>query len=149
MNPGCVRTCPCKWRIKKPFITRMRAGAAKKAAGCGARRASLSYLEPFPVNLGPAFAVVLCIRMHTLVRRTLTRACSANALTRMWWCRTARPLPVRMRVRARVRRCIWLQTRRCKRDNRFSLANEPTIVTIFRLNLRALGNLKKEMIFIE
>jgi hypothetical protein len=30
-----ARTCLCKWRIKKPFITRARAGAAKKAAGCG------------------------------------------------------------------------------------------------------------------
>lgn len=73
-----------KWRIKKPFITRTRAraGAAKKAAGCGegARGASLSYLEPFPVNLGPPFVVValvhtLAARMHSRVRECV-----------WWWC---------------------------------------------------------------
>lgn len=57
-----VRTCvPISGAyIKEPFITRYaRAGAAKKAAGCGegARGASLSYLEPFPVNLGPALSL--------------------------------------------------------------------------------------------
>jgi len=94
------RTCPSKWRIKKPFITCTRAGAAKKAAGCGgeARGASLSYLEPFPVNLGPPFVVVLRIRTHTLARgaqrectHARARACDGGL----------GPLPVRVRVRVR------------------------------------------------
>lgn len=72
------RTCPSKWRIKKPFITCTRAGAAKKAAGCGGevRGVSLSYLEPFPVNLGPPFVVVvLRTCMHTLAR-SVQRECT-------------------------------------------------------------------------
>lgn len=96
-------TCPSKWRIKKPFITCTRAGAAKKAAGCGgeAKGASLSYLEPFPVNLGPPFVVVLRACMHTLARR-VQRECT-HARGRV--CDGLGPLPacVCMRPRARAR----------------------------------------------
>lgn len=101
------RTCPSKWRIKKPFITCTWAGAAKKAAGCGgeARGASLSYLEPFPVNLGPPFVVVLRACMHTLAR-SLQRECThARA------CDGLGPLPARVCMRARIRRRIWLRKR--------------------------------------
>lgn len=122
------RTCPSKWRIKKPFITCTRAGAAKKAAGCGgeARGVSLSYLEPFPVNLGPPFVVVLHTCMHTLARgvqRECTHAC-ARARDGLG------PLPVCVRVRSTSH--LAAKTRFCELDNRFSLADALAAVTNFR-----------------
>lgn len=122
------RTCPSKWRIKKPFITCTRAGAAKKAAGCGgeARGASLSYLEPFPVNLGPPFVVVSRTRMHTLAR-------TANALThvhaRVWWLRATSGA---MLVCVSTTLHLAAKTRRCEPNNHFSsLADAPAAVTNF------------------
>jgi len=108
----CVRTCLCKWRIKKPFITRARAGAAKKAppdAVRGRGGASLSYLEPFPVNLGPPFVVVVThTRVHALARThaALQRECTHARATACTYDGVARrvPLPVRVLARTRVSR---------------------------------------------
>lgn len=106
-----VRTCvPISGAyIKEPFITRYaRAGAAKKAAGCGegARGASLSYLEPFPVNLGPALSLVVVLR--TLVS-TPSQPSQSNALTHTR-ARACDGVGQRFR-RVCVRYCIWLQAR--------------------------------------
>lgn len=107
------RTCPSKWRIKKPFITCTRAGAAKKAAGCGGevRGVSLSYLEPFPVNLGPPFVVVLRTCMHTLAHGAQRECTHARARA----CGGLGPLPARVRVYARRSTShLAAKTRRCE-----------------------------------
>lgn len=135
----CVRTCvPISGAyIKEPFITRYaRAGAAKKAAGCGeeARGASLSYLEPFPVNLGPPLSHsggITHTRPHTLA----TYQCNANALTHTR-ARACDGIGQRDRFR-RVRSTLHLAVsaaRCCEPDNHFSLDDAPTTesTTIFR-----------------
>lgn len=89
--PDAFRTCiPISGAyIKESFMTRYaRAGAAKKAAGCGeeARGASLSYLEPFPVNLGPplsVYIVVVCYAHSSPAPSRRTSATRMHSRTRV------------------------------------------------------------------
>lgn len=130
----CVRTCvPISGAyIKEPFITRYaRAGAAKKAAGCGeeARGASLSYLEPFPVNLGPPLSLQWWYYAHSSPHPRnvpVQRECThAHAYMRVRRYRPAGPFPARVRstlhLAASAARC-------CEPDNHFSLDDAPTII---------------------
>jgi len=93
------RTCLSKWRIKKPFITYTRAGAAKKAAGCGGEAKGDLIILSRTISCQPGAAfrsgvTHMYAYVHTHTRtRTYTRARAytpshaarnANALTHVY-----------------------------------------------------------------
>lgn len=110
-----------------------RAGAAKKAAGCGeeARGASLSYLEPFPVDLGPplsVYIVVVCYAYSSPAPSQRTSATRMHSRTRVHaratlQDRAVRPFPARVHSTSHL---VASAARCCEPDNHFSLDDRCT-----------------------